>query len=189
MKKANAIIFSLGALLSSFEVSAHLLEGEQFGLTEGFLHPLVGFDHLLAMTGIGFWLGMQDESYSYRMLGLLLFSLILGAILAVLPASTFWLEPGLSSSVILLGLLIAGRFPRSVGYSLSIAAGFLHGYAHGLEIPATVSALNYGFGFLTATAGLQAMGWIVGSKVRHAPIIPRMLGALMMVTGAHMLIG
>ncbi len=188
MNKTRAMISSL-LLLPTSEASAHLLEGEMLGVTDGFLHPIIGLDHLLAMIGIGFWLGSQVHRCSFRMLGLLLISLILGAILAVLPSSTLWLEPGLASSVLLLGLLIAGRFPRSVGYGLSILAGLLHGYAHGHEIPATVGALDYGLGFLMATAGLLSLGWFLGSKARHAPIFQRLCGALMMAMGVQMLLG
>lgn len=173
----------------SFEVSAHALKGETLGLADGFLHPMIGLDHLLAMIGIGFWLGTQEHRYSFGILALLLLSLILGALLAVVPSSTRWLEPGLASSVILLGLVIAGRFPRSVGYSLSIAAGLLHGYAHGLEIPATSGAFYYGLGFLTATTLLQAMGCFLGARVCNAPWVTRLCGAVLVTAGTEMLLG
>ncbi|MEN9681707.1 MAG: hypothetical protein RLZZ627_1600 [Pseudomonadota bacterium] len=189
MKKIQAIVTLLMLLLWSFDAAAHLLQGEVLGVVDGFLHPMIGLDHLLAMSGIGFWLGCQEASYSFRMLALLLLSLVAGALLAVLPSTAPWLEPGLASSVILLGLLIAGWFPRSVGYGLSIAAGLLHGYAHGLEIPATVGALDYGLGFLTATATLQAAGWFLGSRVRTVPWATRLCGALMVTAGAQMLLG
>ena len=189
MAKHAVILSFLILLLSSFEANAHLLQGELLGGVDGFLHPMRGLDHVLAMSGIGFWLGGQETAYSFRMLGLLLLSVVVGALLAVLPASGVWLEPGLASSVILLGLLVAGWFPRHVGYGLSIGAGLLHGYAHGLEIPASVDALVYGFGFLTATASLQTVGWFLGSRVRNAPWVTRLFGALMVTLGAQMLWG
>jgi len=188
MRKIQAAAGLLTLLAMSFDAVAHLRQGEMMGVVDGFLHPMMGLDHLLAMTGIGFWLGCQDTSYSFRMLGLLLLSLVAGALLAVLPSSAVWLEPGLASSVILLGLLVAGCFPRSVGYGLSIAAGLLHGYAHGSEIPASVGALTYGLGFLTATTTLQIFGWFLGAALRRAPWLTRLCGALMVTAGAQMLL-
>ncbi|MEY4685726.1 MAG: hypothetical protein RLZ25_2185 [Pseudomonadota bacterium] len=189
MRKIPAIVTLLTLLLSSFDAAAHLLQGEALGVVDGFLHPMNGLDHLLAMCGIGFWFGSQAKAYSSRMLVLLLPSVGAGALLAVLPSSPYWLEPSLASSVILLGLLIAGWFPRFLGYGLSIAAGLLHGYAHGVEIPATVGALDYGLGFMTATAALQAAGWFLGSRVANAPWATRLCGALMVTAGARILLG
>jgi urease accessory protein len=188
MRNAQAIVTLLTLLVTSFDAAAHLLHGEILGVVDGFLHPIIGRDHLIAMSGIGFWLGCQEKTYSFRLLVLLLLSLIAGALLAVLPSSSFWLEPGLASSVILLGVLIAGWFPRSVGYGLSVASGVLHGYAHGLEIPASSGALAYGLGFLTATAVLQAVGWCLGTRVHHDPWVKRICGALMVTLGAQMLL-
>lgn len=189
MRKIQAIVTLLMLVLSSFDAVAHFLEGEVLGVADGFLHPLMGLDHLLAMSAIGFWLGGQETSYSFRMLALLLLSLVLGALLAVLPSSALWLEPGLASSVILLGLLIAGCLPRAMGYGLSMAAGLLHGYAHGLEIPATVGALDYGLGFLAATAALQIVGWSLGSRIRNKLWATRLCGALIVTAGAQMIGG
>ena len=34
---------------------AHMGQGEAFGLLSGFLHPLSGWDHILAMVSVGLW--------------------------------------------------------------------------------------------------------------------------------------
>ena len=35
--------------------SAHILLGTPHGFQDGFLHPLTGWDHLLAMIAVGLW--------------------------------------------------------------------------------------------------------------------------------------
>jgi len=47
-----AALFALLPLASAF---AHTGTGVAVGLGSGFLHPITGFDHLVAMVAVGLW--------------------------------------------------------------------------------------------------------------------------------------
>ncbi|MEO6339088.1 MAG: HupE/UreJ family protein, partial [Caulobacteraceae bacterium] len=48
---AAALMFATPAL-------AHSGHGEHGGLVAGFIHPMTGLDHMLAMVGVGLWAGL-----------------------------------------------------------------------------------------------------------------------------------
>ena len=50
-----APLAALLVLLLSSPVLAHTGQGVASGLLSGFLHPLTGIDHLLAMVAVGIW--------------------------------------------------------------------------------------------------------------------------------------
>ena len=35
--------------------SAHIVPGESIGFVSGFIHPLSGLDHIIAMVAVGIW--------------------------------------------------------------------------------------------------------------------------------------
>jgi urease accessory protein len=68
-----------------------------------------------------------------------------------------------------------------VAAAMGLVAFFavFHGYAHGAEMPETVSGLAYGLGFVAATALLHAVGIgfglaIAGGRLRAAANVARM---------------
>jgi urease accessory protein len=63
-----------------------------------------------------------------------------------------------------------------------------HGYAHGAEMPATMSGMEYGLGFVLATALLHGSGLALGGLARQPwleriPVL-RVSGACILVFGA-----
>lgn len=139
---------------------AHTGHGDTSGFVHGFMHPVGGFDHLLAMIAVGilaFALGgraliLVPASFVLMMIG----GFALGASGIGLP----WLETGIAASgvVILLAVLLRKRLPAAVAMALVGTFGVFHGVAHGLEMPATASGLDYALGFVTATALLHLGG-------------------------------
>ena len=58
-------LFSLFLVFPSF-VFAHAPEGAGGGFITGFLHPILGFDHLIAMVAVGLWgafLGDRENGF------------------------------------------------------------------------------------------------------------------------------
>ena len=49
--RAAALLATLGAQTAS----AHVGQGEAYGLLTGLLHPVSGMDHVLAMVAVGLW--------------------------------------------------------------------------------------------------------------------------------------
>lgn len=156
------LIIALAAPGAAF---AHTGTGaHEHGFAYGFLHPLGGLDHLLAMIAVG----LLAAHLGGRALWLVPLSFI--ALMAAGGAIGFagialpFFELAIALSVVVLGLMVAFRANLPLGAAAAIAGGFaiFHGYAHGAELPAGGSALSYAGGFLTATALLHIAGIALG---------------------------
>lgn len=109
------------------------------GFAAGLLHPLLGFDHWLAMLGLGLW--SAAAGVPRRALATVCAALAMGAFLPLaLPA----LEPLLAASVLVASLMAfaASRLPVLPGLALAGAFSLVHGHAHGLETAGAAAALG-----------------------------------------------
>ncbi|MBL0353247.1 MAG: HupE/UreJ family protein [Candidatus Dechloromonas phosphoritropha] len=158
------------ALLTLFvqSASAHVGQGEAFGFLTGFLHPISGFDHVLAMVAVGLW-GAQLGAPAIWVLPMA-FPLVMaaGALLGFLGVPLPGVEVGIAASAIVLGAAVAFELrPPLVLAALVVGAfAIFHGHAHGTELPAGQSALLYSIGFVIATGGLHALGIGIGTAHR-----------------------
>ncbi|MSP67659.1 MAG: HupE/UreJ family protein [Alphaproteobacteria bacterium] len=161
----------LAGLLGATAAEAHTGVGAA-GLAAGFAHPFQGLDHLLAMVAVGLWAGQREDAGRWLIPSGFVAVLAGGAAAGVAGVGVPWLEFGILTSVVLLGLLVmAGRaLPLSATAALVAAFALVHGHAHGAEIPAAASAIHYGAGILLASAALHGIGFALA----------RLLGA-----GAH----
>src|SRR4051812_29190741 len=160
----------------------------------GFLHPLTGTDHLLAMIGVGMWAALLSVRRPWAML---LVPLAFMAMMAVGAAAGFagiklpFSEAGILASVFMLGGLVvaAVRLPLATAMLLVGWFAALHGYSHAAEAPAGDPG-SYMLGFLAATALLQAvglgLGWVAQRLAGNLGM--RALGGLVMVGGALVLV-
>ncbi|WP_151637315.1 HupE/UreJ family protein [Noviherbaspirillum aerium] len=195
MQAASAPRHSVAAItiaLSAAPAFAH--PGEHHAAASfalGFLHPVVGWDHLLAMLAVGLWAAQQPRRIAWLMPLAFPAMMALGAAAGVHGAVLPWMEIGIAASVAVLGLLIAFavRMPMAAGAAIIGLFGLMHGYAHGIEAPAGGAMLGYGAGFIAATAILHLIGLLAGSwATRQAE--GRMLrgsGALLASAGVSLL--
>jgi urease accessory protein len=74
--------------------------------------------------------------------------------------------------VLVLGAAVALTYRPTLAVSLPLIAlfGLLHGYAHGVELPAQASALGYGAGFVAATLVLHLTGIAIGIAANRLPV-------------------
>ncbi|WP_423709918.1 HupE/UreJ family protein [Undibacterium sp. WLX3042] len=139
------------------------------GFLAGFLHPLMGTDHLLAMLAVGIW-AAQHQRPAYWLLPLA-FPLMMtaGAALGMSGVILPGVEAGIAASVLILGLLIAGAVKLPLAASTALIAVFAvaHGYAHGVEMPVDGKALAFGAGFVAATALLHLSGLFATITTNH----------------------
>ncbi len=170
--------------------SAHTGIGDTNGFWHGLGHPIGGLDHILAMVAVGLWaaqLGgrafwLVPSAFVLAMAG----SSVLGHFAVPLPG----VEQGILASDFILGLLLlfAPRLPLAFSTSIVALLAIFHGYAHGAEMPATVSGLTYGGGFILSTAGLHLLGISIGLGLdRLQPILRQRLfraGGAAIVLGA-----
>ncbi len=138
------------------------------GFASGFLHPLSGFDHVLAMVAVGLW-GAQLGPPALWLLPVA-FPLVmaLGGFLGFVGVHLPGVELGIALSALLLGTAVACSIkpPLAVAVALVGAFGIFHGHAHGTELPAGHSALLFSIGFVVATGCLHALGIAIGTVHR-----------------------
>ncbi len=167
---------------------AHTVGGSAgAGFVTGFLHPLGGLDHMLAMLAVGMW-GAQLRSPAIWLLPVAFPQVMaLGGVAAILGIPLFGIEIGVTFSVIVLGSMIAlGRRPP-LWVALLIVSFFavFHGYAHGAELPGKTGAVAYSAGFVTATGLLHLTGIGIGLVVKlpHGAKMLRVGGSAIAAAG------
>ena len=183
MKKISYIIVFFFCASS---VHADSLTG-YVGFYDGITHPVLGFDHFLAMVSVGI-VSAQIGGRAIWTVPLTFVSIMLigGSIGIYLELSDsinpyimayFPLEPGIIISVIILGLAVAIGKKLSVRITMVCVGifGFFHGAAHGLEMPLAVNPSLFALGFVTSTAALHILGVIIGYFGEQSTISSRLL--------------
>jgi urease accessory protein len=145
---------------------AHTGAGPAAGLLHGFLHPLAGADHVLAMLAVGLWAAQRGGSDVWRLPLAFVVAMIAAGAAAMAGFAMPAVETGIVLSVLLLGAIVALTVPLPSAAAIGAVALFalFHGHAHGAEMPAALSAAAYGAGFALATALLH-LGGIGFSRV------------------------
>lgn len=152
-------------------VFAHAGEHGVGGLLSGVIHPLLGWDHLLAIVAVGLWAARQPVGWGTR----IVFSSIVlvwltgmaaGSLLAFAFAVPSELAGAPAVSVLLAGLLLvsAVRLPLCFLLPTVTLFAFIHGIVHAGAIPATVSSPLYFAGMFGVTMGLQCLALAAGVR-------------------------
>ena len=148
--------------------AAHTALGTGFGLQSGFLHPVTGLDHLVAMVAVGLW-GAQLGSPAIWALPIA-FPLIMtfGGVLGIAGVPLPFAEAIVALSGIALGILVALRVRLPLVVAVLIVGTFaiFHGYTHGRELPQAADPLAYAVGFVVATGMLHVCGILIGLTTR-----------------------
>jgi urease accessory protein len=169
---------TLIVLMSAGSAWAHPGHGGT-GFLQGLVHPLLGLDHWLAMTGLGIW--SRAAGVPRKALATVCAGLALGAFAPMaLPA----VEPLLAASVLVAGLmgLGAAHLPARLGLVLAGAFSLVHGHAHGQEIVGAGAAA----GAICMSMGLMALGLLAARSARlrqRAPALVALAGAGMLAFG------
>ena len=177
---------ALMILLAPAMALAHPVHDEPGGLLSGLAHPLMGADHLLAMTGVGLWAALSGGRTLWAFPATFIGAMVLGGVIGVGAADLPVVEPTILASVIVLGAAtaLALRLPLVLSLALLAAFGLAHGYAHGVEGPAGLD-LGYMAGFALATTALHLAGLAAGLAMTRlrAPMLVRRLGAVVVAGG------
>lgn len=168
MPKLPAFLVLAALLLVSGPAAAHTEVGVPGGLLSGFLHPLAGLDHLVAMVAVGLW-GAQLGKPGIWVLPICFPAVMaLGGVLGILgvPLPATELMVALSALVLGFAVAMALRVPFWAAAAVVGVFAVFHGYAHGAEMPGAANALAYGVGFVVATGTLHAAGILIGVLTR-----------------------
>ena len=162
---AQALSILTVAILCAQPAFAHPQKGAAVGFVTGFLHPISGLDHVLAMVAVGLW-GAQLGAPAIWLLPVA-FPMVMafGGMLGLLGVSIPGVEYGIAASAILLGAAVMFEFRPPLGLAAALVGFFAicHGHAHGTELPPNQSALLYSMGFVVATGCLHAVGIGIGT--------------------------
>jgi urease accessory protein len=185
------LTLALALIAAPTLASAHPQVGQATGFMTGFLHPVTGLDHIIAMVAVGLW-GAQLGAPAIWMLPVtfpivMAFGGFLGLIAVPIPG----VEIGIALSGILLGaaVMTESRPPLWIAAALIAAFAICHGHAHGAELPAGTSGLTYSIGFVVATGILHALGIGIGTirGLSYGRLALRALGGVISGCGVFFL--
>lgn len=187
------LIFAALLLCTVAAVQAHTAQGSVNGFIAGVLHPLTGFDHLLAMVAVGIWGATLGRPLVWALPVVFPMLMVAGGILGISGVELPFVETGIAASVLVLGLAIAAawRAPLAVAIAIVGVFGVFHGYAHGAELPSAAQPAAYVAGFVLCTGALHLAGVALGTlnKRPHGATTLRTGGVLLAMAGLWLLAG
>ena len=150
-------LLAAAALLPQMALAHPGHDGGQF--SGGFLHPLGGADHLLAMVALGLLAAQTGGRALWALPVAFAGSMVAGGLAGWAGLPFPGVEPMILASVVVLGALVAMavRLPMAVLVPGAAVFGFAHGWAHGAEGPAQ-GLIPYAIGFVLATMLLHLAG-------------------------------
>jgi urease accessory protein len=175
---------------------AHTGHGDTSGFLHGFMHPVGGIDHILAMVAVGVFAFVLGG----RALLLVPLSFVgmmaLGFVLGISGVEVPFVELGIALSSVVIGAAAAWGKPMPVAGAMALCGVFaiFHGHAHGAEMPVDASGLEYAAGFIVATALLHALGIVAATGVaklvgKYGKPVARVAGGLFALGGLGVLAG
>jgi urease accessory protein len=185
-------ILALTALALAPAAYAHVGVGETTGFMRGFMHPLSGLDHVLAMVAVGLWAAQRGGGARWLIPATFVGIMALGAIAGTMGIAMPFVEQGIALSVLVLGVLAAAAVRWPLPFSMLVAGVFalFHGHSHGTEMPVSFSGLEYGAGFVLATGLLHAIGVAAVTVARgfDRSILVRLSGGAIAASGVYLLL-
>jgi len=185
--KFTASTVLLFLLYSSNSFAHSNLASLQGGFISGFMHPLSGFDHVIAMVAVGLWGAFLGKPAIWILPITFPLVMAFGGALGVAGVPIPFIETGVALSGVVLGLvvLLALRPPMWIA---AITVGFFaifHGYAHGVELPNAANPLVYSMGFVSSTGLFHLMGIAIGELKRFSwgEMVVRGGGAIISLIG------
>jgi urease accessory protein len=176
--------------------SAHPGHEATPGFIHGFLHPLGGLDHILAMVAVGLFAARLGGRALWLVPASFVVTMAAAGVAGMAGLALPYVEAGIALSLVVLGAAIAFEITMPVAAAMGLVALFavFHGHAHGAEMPETMSGLAYGAGFLAATAALHALGIGLGLLIgRSGEMVGRRAlqvgGSAAALAGAALLAG
>jgi urease accessory protein len=168
MKKFYFSATVLLFLSVSSVASAHTGVGIAGGFSSGFMHPILGWDHVVAMVAVGLWGAFLGIPAIWILPVVFPLVMAFGGALGVIGVPIPAVETGIATSAIVLGAMVAlsARPPIWVAAVIVGAFAIFHGHAHGTELPGAANPLAYSIGFVIATGLLHILGIGFGLLVR-----------------------
>ena len=167
--KILALILTLSGL-----AFAHTGMLEHGGFNSGFLHPISGLDHILAMIGVGM-VAFHAVSKKYLLLVAFMGAMIVAAFAGRYGMPFLGVEEGILLSIAVVFTLIgfANRLSMNVLVPVIAFFGMFHGYAHGAEFE-TGSFISFIAGFSVSTLCLHLTGIALASALSKTNLVKQL---------------
>jgi urease accessory protein len=171
--------------------------GAGSGAIAGFLHPLLGLEHLVAMLTVGLLSAQLGGRAIWTVPATFVSVMAVGGLLGLLGVQLPLVKAGIAVSVIVLGIALLSKatLPEWVAMAFVGLFAVFHGHAHGTGLPTVTSLIDviaYVVGFLMSTAGLHVVGALIGYiclRSKRGALYLRLSGLLITVIGIFSLLG
>lgn len=181
------ILLGIVLIFASSSAQAHMGTGLPGGFASGFLHPLSGADHMLAMVSVGLWGAYLGRPLIYLLPVIFPTVMAGGALLGMVGLRLPAVEVGIALSVLVLGGCIAFAAAAPIWCAALIVGVFaiFHGYAHGQELPSAADPVAYSTGFVLSTGLLHVFGIGIGALngYRWGAVATRLTGGFITASG------
>jgi len=189
----RGLVLSLAMACATAPAMAHSGSGAAGGFAAGFVHPILGWDHVIAMVAVGLWGAFLGRPAIWVLPVVFPLVMAFGGVLGVVGVALPGVEIGIAISAIVLGAMVAlaARLPLWVAAVIVGAFAIFHGHAHGAELPVAANPLAYSLGFVLATGLLHLAGIAFGLVVRWpaGKLVLRVGGAAIAAAGVAFLAG
>jgi urease accessory protein len=185
----------IAAALFALAGSACAHEGSAIGggFSSGFMHPVLGWDHVVAMVAVGLWGAFLGRPAIWVLPIVFPMVMAVGGAIGLSGLHIPAVETGIAVSAVVLGAVVAFAVRPPIWVAAAIVGSFaiFHGYAHGVELPKAADPLAYSLGFVIATGMLHLVGIAIGLVVRWpaGKIAVRAVGAAIAMAGIAFLTG
>lgn len=164
------------------------------GFLSGLLHPVLGYDHLLAMLSVGILSAQIGGRAIWTVPATFVGVMAVGGALGLINLGELPVEFAIAFSLVLLGAVIAAERKLPILLAM-VTVGFFaifHGYAHGAEMPSTAEPVVFALGFLLGTAIIHIAGVVIGDisrRYQKGPAVLRVGGAAIVLIGVLFIFG
>jgi urease accessory protein len=171
MSKFISLASAITLVLFAGVANAHEGSGVSGGFVSGLMHPVFGWDHVVAMVAVGLWGAFLGNPAIWILPVVFPLVMAFGGALGVMGVPIPSVETGIAMSAVVLGAMVALAVRPPIWVAAVIVGVFaiFHGHAHGTELPSAANPLAYSLGFVIATGLLHLTGIAFGSLV-HWPV-------------------
>lgn len=163
------------------------------GFVTGFLHPVLGWDHVAAMVAVGLWGAFLGAPAIWVLPVAFPLVMALGGALGVMGLPFPAVETGIAASAVVIGIAVAAAARPPIWVAAMVVGFFalFHGHAHGTEMPGAANPLAYAMGFVIGTGLLHLAGIALGllAKAPAGMVAVRGIGGAIAIAGFGFLTG
>lgn len=136
VRRLRAVPLTLAAMLTPTLAFAHTGVGDTHGVVHGFMHPVTGLDHILAMVTVGILAWQLGGRALWALPTAFVAAMMVGGALGVAGVDVPFVELGIALSVVVLGAAVALGVRAPLAFAIGLVGFFaiFHGHAHGTEM-------------------------------------------------------